>query len=281
MKLLSKVQCTQFRLSVVIVSALVLFSACAPKPYSATNKSYNKQVKAFAERIREQPQTPADTVIKAPANFVGTTNMSMRKPNFVILHHTSQNTCAQTLQTFTLPRTEVSAHYVICRDGIVYHMLNDYLRAHHAGLGKWGNVTDMNSCSLGIELDNDGKEVYKEAQIASLLELLDTLKKSYNIPTANFIAHADFAPTRKDDPGVQFPWRRLAEAGFGLWYDDLKNEKLPENFDSVMALRIVGYDVRDVDAAIRAFNRHYRQKNSPKLNEDDKKALFSLMRKVM
>ena len=66
-------------------------------------------------------------------NWVGTTNFSIRRPNFVIIHHTAQDSCEQTLRTFTLPRTSVSAHYVICEDGTVHHMLNDLLRAHHAG----------------------------------------------------------------------------------------------------------------------------------------------------
>ena len=101
--------------------------------------------------------------------WVGTTNFSIRKPNFVILHHTAQNSCDQTLKTFTLERTEVSAHYVICRDGTVYHMLNDLLRAHHAGVSKWGNNSDINSSSIGIEIDNNGSEPFTDAQINSLL----------------------------------------------------------------------------------------------------------------
>lgn len=269
-----------FRLCFAAVAALMLLQGCSQKPYAKTNKSYKKQVRAYAARIGEQPKVPEVAGIGQPEQFVGTTNMSMRKPNYVMLHHTSQDRCSQTLQTFTLPRTEVSAHYVICRDGIVYHMLSDYLRAHHAGLGKWGSVTDMNSCSIGIELDNDGREAYNEAQLKSLLSLLDTLKKAYNIPSANFIGHADYAPTRKDDPGLQFPWKRLAKAGFGIWYNE-SNEKIPDDFDEIMALRILGYDVQNPEAAIRAFNRHYRQKNAIRLNEDDRKALYSLMKKVM
>lgn len=270
----------RFQRYLAAAAVFILIQGCAQKPYAKTNKSYKKQVKAIAAKISEQPKVPEVKEIGQPGQFVGTTNMSMRKPNYVMLHHTSQDRCAQTLQTFTLPRTEVSAHYVICRDGVVYHMLNDYLRAHHAGLGKWGSVTDMNSCSIGIELDNDGKEAYNEAQLKSLLSLLDTLKKSYNIPTANFIGHADYAPTRKDDPGLQFPWKRLSKAGFGLWYDE-SGEKTPKDFDELMALRILGYDVQNSEAAIRAFNRHYRQKNSIKLNDDDRKALYSLLKKVM
>src|SRR5450756_3250197 len=89
-----------------------------------------------------------------------------------IIHHTEQNSCEQTLQTFTLPRTQVSAHYVICKDGTIHHMLNDYLRAWHAGNSRWGNLTDVNSSSIGIEIDNNGFEPFAEAQINSLVTLL-------------------------------------------------------------------------------------------------------------
>src|SRR6185369_16770796 len=120
-------------------------------------------------------------------NWVGTTNFSMRRPNFVVIHHTAQNSCDSTLRTFTLTRTQVSAHYVICRDGTVHHMLNDLLRAHHAGVSKWGNNVDLNSSSIGIEIDNNGFEPFSDAQINSLMELLGRLKRTYNIPTANFM----------------------------------------------------------------------------------------------
>ena len=82
-----------------------------------------------------------------------------------------------------------------------------------------GGPIDMNSASIGIELDNDGSEPYAESQIRALLALLADLKQRYEIPAANFLGHSDIAPGRKVDPGVEFPWRRLAERGFGLWCD--------------------------------------------------------------
>ena len=106
-------------------------------------------------------------------------------------------------------------------------MLNDYLRAWHAGLSKWGNLTDVNSSSIGIELDNDGFQPFADAQINSLLKLLASLKTAYNIPAANFIGHGDIAPTRKNDPNVLFPWKMLVEKGFGNWYDDTTNIQMP------------------------------------------------------
>lgn len=254
----------------------VAVAACSRPPYHATNKVYKRQAKAFATRLKQQPGTAANDTIKAPPYFVGTTNFTMRKPNFVIIHHTAQESSEQTLKTFTLPSTQVSAHYVIVRDGTVYHMLNDYMRAHHAGLGRWGNVTDMNSCSIGIELDNNGTEPFADAQVASLLSLLGQLKQAYNIPTANFIGHADFAPARKNDPSILFPWKVLAQNGFGLWYND-SAAAAPPDFNPLLALRIIGYDIRDTTAAIRAFKRHYMQDTARQLTTGDLSVLYDLM----
>jgi N-acetylmuramoyl-L-alanine amidase len=91
---------------------------------------------------------------------VGTVNFNLRKPNFIIIHHTAQDSLQQTIKTFTVTRTQVSSHYVIADDGSVIQMLNDYLRAWHAGRGSWGKDTDINSSSIGIELDNNGTEVF-------------------------------------------------------------------------------------------------------------------------
>ncbi|MEO9021727.1 MAG: N-acetylmuramoyl-L-alanine amidase [Ginsengibacter sp.] len=253
---------------------IFIITACSSNKYAATNKVYKRQVKAFAKEIKKYP------LDGTRATWVGTTNFGMRKPDFVIIHHTAQNSCEQTLRTFTLPRTQVSAHYVICKDGTVHHMLNDYLRAWHAGNGSWGNDKDINSSSIGIELDNNGYDSFPPAQINSLLVLLNTLKSEYKIPVANFIGHADIAPTRKRDPNVTFPWQLLSQNGYGLWYGDTSMIAVPQNFNDLQALRIIGYSVKDSSAAIVAFKRHFEMQDSSTLfNEGDRKILFDLMRK--
>jgi N-acetylmuramoyl-L-alanine amidase len=78
-----------------------------------------------------------------------------------------------------------------------------------------GKNTDINSASIGIELDN-GSEPFSEAQITSLMALLSKLQKQYGIPAQNIIGHSDIAPTRKSDPSALFPWKTLAENGFGM-----------------------------------------------------------------
>lgn len=249
---------------------------CTPNPYAKTNRDYRKQARAYARIIRQRPEDIHTDSAQYPRWFAGTTNFNMRKPNFVIIHHTAQNSCEQTLQTFTLPRTQVSAHYVICKDGTIRHMLNDYLRAWHGGIAKWGNLTDVNSASIGIELDNNGLEPFAASQISSLISLLDTLKRRYSIPAANFIGHADIAPTRKNDPNIYFPWKLLAERGFGTWYADTTFTVVPETFNNIQALRIIGYDVKDSIAAIIAFKRHFVQDTVGILNERDRKILFNV-----
>jgi len=266
--------------SVAFVWIIVMISACTVAPYKLTNKTYKKQSKQFAQLLREYPIQDSAGLNYAP-NFVGTTNFSMRKPSYVIIHHTAQNSCDQTLKTFTLPRTQVSAHYVICRDGTVFHMLNDYLRAHHAGVSKWGGAIDINSSSVGIELDNNGFEHFDEAQINSLLVLLERLKKSFNIPASHFIGHGDIAPTRKNDPNWRFPWKTLSEKGFGLWWSDTSNVQLPQNFDYVTAIRLVGYDVKDTSAAIVRFKQHFLQDTTRGMTEPAQKVLYQLYKKYL
>ncbi len=265
-----------------IFFSFILLS-CASRPYHHSNKIYNRQVRSIAKTIRLQPQNNvvADS-LKKTADWVGAVHFGIRKPNFVIIHHTAQNSCEQTLRTFTDQKKQVSAHYVICRDGKLYHMLSDYLRAWHAGSGKWGNLTDVNSSSVGIEIDNNGVEPFSEAQLNVLIGLLDTLKKQYNIPSPNFIGHADIAPSRKADPGVLFPWKRLAEKGFGLWYGDTASINIPPDFNTGIALRIIGYDITDEGAAITAFRRHFLQaEKAGELTDPEKKILYALMLKQL
>ena len=271
-----------FLQSFAIVASAILLSNCSTNKYAATDKVYKNLAKGFAETIKAMP--PVGQTIDSLNNdqfFVGTVNMGMRKPNFVVIHHTAQDSLALTLKTFTIARTQVSAHYVVSRDGKVAQMVNDYLRAQHAGLGKWGNDSDMNSASIGIEMDNNGgTDKWTDAQINSLCALLATLKKKYSIPTANFIGHADYAPGRKNDP-KNFPWKVLAQKGFGFWYDDVL-ETPPAEFDTTLALRIIGYNVKNLPYAIEAFKIHFVQTDITKtLTDTDKMILYNLYKKYM
>jgi len=252
-----------------IFAITVYLVACA-HPYRTTNTIYKKQAKLLAKELKSTPQSIISDSIKNPQHWAGTVNFNLRKPNFVVIHHTAQNSCEQTLKTFQLKRTSVSAHYVICKDGTIHHMLHDYLRAWHAGVGSWGGQTDLNSSSIGIELDNNGMEPFPEAQMNSLLALLNRLKKSYGIPTDNFIGHADLAPRRKNDPNIYFPWKLLATEGYGKWYKDTADVVLPSSFSPWQALRLVGYSLgktnADSTAALLAFKRHWMQDSTAVLD---------------
>ena len=266
----------------LLLLLLIIISSCSPKgPYALTNKIYKDKTKGFAEAIKqEQPATLTDSSgMVIPSEFVGTVNFGIRRPNYVIIHFTAQDSVQQTLKTFTVTQTQTSAHYVIAKNGKVFHMVNDYLRANHAGVGKWGSVTDMNSCSIGIEIDNNGNEPFTAPQVNSLLALLAQLKKAYSISQTNFIGHQDFAPKRKPDPGPFFPWKTLAQHGFGYWSDDIL-ELPPDNFDYTIALKLIGYDTTDINAAIVAFKRHFIQTDiSPQLTQLDLNVLYNVYQK--
>jgi N-acetylmuramoyl-L-alanine amidase len=265
----------------VYIVLIALLASCSPKPYQKAKKIQEEKVKEVITKIDEH-QAPElfDTLGNAlKTSFIPTVNFGSRKPDFVIIHHTAQDSLSQTIKTFTLEHTQVSAHYVVSRTGEVVQMLSDDLRAWHAGASKWGNNFDMNSCSIGIELDNNGIEPFSKEQINSLLILLAKLKTTYNIPTANFIGHSDVAPKRKTDPSILFPWKKLADAGFGFWYD-IPNLPPPADFDIENALRRIGYDTGDLPAAIIAFKRHFVQiELSPEMTDWDKCVLYNLYKK--
>lgn len=302
----------RFYLFIFLTAGLLV--SCSSNPYSKTNRVHRQQTKMYAKQLQEfPPQMDAGAqTLNFGEHQAGTTNFNLRKPNYVIIHHTAQNSTDHTLKTFTLPRTQVSSHYVIGRDGKVYQMLNDFYRGWHAGAGKWGNSSDINSSSIGIELDNNGFEEFSPLQINSLMELLKVLKERHKIPDANFIGHSDIAPSRKVDPNPTFPWKLLAEEGFGLWYDDIPatpqvvidgrpggdlsievseneltpNTKIAENspldIAPEIALRIIGYNTSNLDAAIKAFKLHFIQTEvDGVLTDYDLRVLNNLYKKYM
>src|SRR5471030_1167693 len=104
-----------------------------------------------------------------PTTWQASPNFNERKPNFVVIHHTSDDTVDQALRTLADSARRVSAHYLIGRDGTIIQLVDERARAWHAGESKWGANTDLNSASLGIELDNNGREPFSDAQISALL----------------------------------------------------------------------------------------------------------------
>ena len=213
------------------------------------------------------------------ARWVPSPNFEARRPVLIVLHATTQHSVQESLDTLRTRNSggPVSAHYLIGRDGARYQLVADGMRAWHAGPGRWGTITDVNSTSIGIELDNDGDSPFPPAQIASLLQLLEDLCTRLDIPRTQVIAHADMAPTRKVDPGRWFPWKQLADAGFGRWPADTTREP-PPGFDPMLALRLLGYATDDPGAALRAFRLHYRALDdaTPVATADDARILYAL-----
>lgn len=263
---------------------LIVFAlaSCATGKYNAHNKAYTKKVKSAARNMTVRPERfNLPDSIPQPSGTAGSSHFNLRKPNLVVLHHTAQNSCHTTVETFLNPEKQVSAHYVICRDGLVYQMLNDYLRGWHAGTGSWGSITDVNSVSIGIELDNNGSEPFPDVQIQSLKKLSLLLKSRYNIPTQNFIAHSDLAPGRKVDPSSFFPWSALAREGIGIWYDTT-GVQVPADFNEHVALKVIGYPVKDVTAARQSFRlRFLGSEQTGVLQTEEQRVLYALMQEVL
>lgn len=247
------------KIVIYLFACLLIFAACTVNPYRKSNKVYTQKAKQLTQPLKLLPAPYITQGIPINEEVVGTVNFDLRKPNYVILHHTAQDSSRQTLNFFANANAKVSSHYLVGKDGTVYQLLNDYFRSWHAGVSYWGGLTDLNSASIGIEIDNNGFEPFTEPQINSLLELLDNLKKKYGIPTANFIGHSDIAVGRKVDPNVYFPWKTLASNGFGNWYSDTTGVVVPPNFDVNMALRGIGYEMKRPTAVYASFKRKYLQ----------------------
>ena len=188
--------------------------------------------------------------------WIASPNHGPREPSLVVLHYTTNDDAETAIRTLTNPQREVSAHYLIGRDGRIVQLVDEDRRAWHAGASYWRGTRDVNSASIGIELDNNGNEPFPAPQIDALLALLADLRKRYGIPAANVVGHSDVAPGRKVDPGPRFPWHTLAEHGFGRWCTRPYPAAPPE-FELEFALSALGYDIRRPDSARRAFHLHY------------------------
>ncbi len=134
-------------------------------------------------------------------------------PSLVVIHYTAMQSADAAINRLCDPQAEVSAHYLIAHSGQITRMVAEDQRAWHAGIGTWCGLDDINSRSIGIELDNRGTHPFAEPQMAALEHLLHGILTRWRIPAANVIGHSDMAPGRKIDPGPHFDWARLARQG--------------------------------------------------------------------
>lgn len=176
-------------------------------------------------------------------------------PDLIVIHYTAMADCAAARSRLCDPGAEVSAHYLIAADGAVEALVPEEARAWHAGAGAWGRVTDVNSRSIGIELDNPGDRPFAAAQMAALERLLTDAMARWRIPPERVIGHSDMAPVRKSDPGPRFDWRRLALAGLSVWPEAARRS---DPADFTPALRTFGYPDAPEEALLAAFRLRFR-----------------------
>ncbi len=143
------------------------------------------------------------------------------RPEILVLHYTDTETLDETLAILRDPARQVSAHYVVGEDGTIHALVDESVRAWHAGVASWRGLTDINARSIGIEIQNPGHRcgyrAFPDAQIDAVTELARAIVQRNEIAARDVVGHSDVAPARKRDPGELFPWARLAEAGVGLY----------------------------------------------------------------
>lgn len=159
---------------------------------------------------------PALDIHPHPSPNFGPRRHALR-PNLIVLHYTAMATAEAALARLCDPAVEVSAHYLICEHGRIYQLVDETLRAWHAGAGSWGGAEDINSRSVGIELANRGNHPFAAPQMAALEALLPKIMARWDMPAKGVIGHSDMAPGRKFDPGPRFDWLRLARQGQAVW----------------------------------------------------------------
>jgi N-acetylmuramoyl-L-alanine amidase len=176
--------------------------------------------------------------------------------SMVVLHYTEMKPVGTAIDRLTDPEAKVSAHYLITEEGGVIRLVPEDRRAWHAGTSYWRGVRDVNSASIGIELDHPGHGLgyrgFADAQIDALIPLLGRIVKQYNIPRANVVGHSCVAPLRKLDPGELFPWQRLAEYRLCLPRPTslAAGNPFPNEGSFCLALERFGYDITDPAKAV-------------------------------
>ena len=183
--------------------------------------------------------------------------------SMVVLHYTGMRDAESAIAWLRNPESRVSCHYLIAEDGQILRLVAEEDRAWHAGLSYWRGVSGVNACSVGIEIVNPGHEFgyrpFTEEQMEALIPLLADIVDRYQIPRANVVGHSDVAPTRKEDPGELFDWARLARHGLAI-ARPIRDLVDPHWTDGgfLLALERYGYDVRDSQKAVIAFQRRFR-----------------------
>lgn len=232
----------------------------------------------LAELALDRPDYPGAALDPSP-NFGE--RRDGKRPTFLILHYTGLPTAEDALRVLKSPEMEVSAHYLVHEDGRVVQMVSEKARAWHAGKSFWKGETDINSASIGIEIVNPGNIAdyppYEDAQIEAVIGLCRSICGRHEIRPEHVLAHSDIAPARKTDPGHNFPWKRLHEAGIGIYIEPTpirggrflvrgESGQPVEALQSMLALYGYGIEITGVfddatETVVKAFQRHFRPQN--------------------
>tara|TARA_Y100000590_G_C15553680_1_gene951914 strand:- start:56 stop:802 length:747 start_codon:yes stop_codon:yes gene_type:complete len=203
---------------------------------------------------------------------------------YIIIHYTAMIDCAEALRFLCDKKNKVSSHFLISKNGKIYHLVDMKKRAWHAGKSFWKNIEDINSYSIGIELDNSGYlnnfENYSSKQINSLIKLIKNIVQKYNIDITNILGHSDISPYRKIDPGEKFPWKILKKHKLSYFPGKIsektqrkieknlkKHQLINKKQKTLYMLRKIGYDVKPsfrsekkYKILIKAYQMHFRPK---------------------
>ncbi len=202
------------------------------------------------------------------------------KPDMIVLHYTGMETGDGAEAWLCNPASEVSSHYLVHEDGRIVQMVREGDRAWHAGKSSWGGQSDINSCSVGIEIVNPGHAFgypsFPEHQIDAVIALCRGIIGRHSIVAERVLAHSDVALGRKIDPGEKFPWRNLHEAGVGHWVAPSPRNgrqalrpgdagNAVEELQSMLALYGYGVEITgqydaQTETTVQAFQRHFRSR---------------------
>tara|TARA_B100000161_G_scaffold185445_1_gene133843 strand:+ start:219 stop:965 length:747 start_codon:yes stop_codon:yes gene_type:complete len=192
------------------------------------------------------------------------------KIQLIIIHYTALNNSKEAISYLCTKEKKVSAHYLISQDGVIYNLVNERFRAWHAGQSYWQGIVDINSSSIGIELDynpNGKNNKFSSKMISSLKKLILKIKNKYKIKKKNVLAHSDIAPFRKKDPGKYFPWKLLRNKKIILNFQNVteNDKKIIEDWFNkynisskkriiIFALSLIGYDTSQVYKSLKQYN---------------------------
>ena len=203
-----------------------------------------------------------------------------KRIKFIIIHYTGMKKEIDSIKRLQNPRSKVSSHYLIKKNGKILILVPDLYEAWHAGLSKWKNYEYLNKNSIGIEITNPGHQYgyknFSRLQIISLEKLLISLIKKFRIKKKYILGHSDISPDRKKDPGEKFPWAKLAKNGL-VWCHNLDSKKIKKFRKVKLSSKIeeniflknlykIGYKKieglkmsKNIEYLTKAFQRRFRQ----------------------